>query len=143
LTAAMVDGHSVSIVHVGDSRAYCLHEGELRQVTQDHSLLAELRDSGEVSEDAVKDHPLRSVVTRSLGPEADVKLDTYTMDGRAGDVYLLCSDGLTGMLEDSEVAEVLRDAEVLDEAARRLVQAANDRGGKDNISVVLFSLGET
>src|SRR5512133_2114245 len=142
LTAAMVVGDEVSIGHVGDSRAYRLRDGKLEQLTKDHSLVAELERTGQISPEAAEHHPQRSIITRALGPEPDVDVDTYTLTGKAGDVYFLCSDGLTGMISDDEASSILRSAESLDEAAEGLIRAANQSGGKDNITVVLFRLGE-
>jgi PPM family protein phosphatase len=142
LTAAKVDDGNVSLGHVGDSRAYRLRDGKLEQITKDHSLVAELERSGQISPEAAEHHPQRSIITRALGPEPDVEVDTYTVPGRPGDVFLLCSDGLTGMVSDDEVASILRGADSLQEAADALVRAANQSGGKDNITVVLFSLEE-
>ncbi len=142
LTAALVAGDEVSFGHVGDSRAYLLRDGELSQLTNDHSLVEELRRQGKLTKAQAAEHPQRSVITRALGPEPDVAVDTMTVQARPGDVFLLCSDGLTTMLSDDEVHAVLERASSLDEAARRLVRAANDRGGRDNITVILFRLEE-
>jgi PPM family protein phosphatase len=142
LTATLVDGDAVSVGHVGDSRAYRLRDGELAQLTQDHSLVAELERSGQLTPEAAEHHPQRSIITRALGPERDVEVDTHTHAARAGDVYVLCSDGLTGMISDSELAALLRAAPSLESAAEALVRAANQSGGKDNITVVLFRLGD-
>jgi serine/threonine protein phosphatase PrpC len=141
LTGAMVSGNEVAIGHVGDSRAYRLRDGELEQLTRDHSLVAELERSGQISPEAAEHHPQKSIITRALGPEPDVEVDTYTVPGRAGDVFLLSSDGLTGMVSDDELAAILGKAPSLEEAAASLVRAANQNGGKDNITVVLFRLG--
>jgi protein phosphatase len=141
LTAAKVVGDEVSLGHVGDSRAYRMRDGELEQLTKDHSLVAELERSGQITAEAAEHHPQRSIITRALGPEPDVEVDTYTLTGREGDLFLLCSDGLTSMISDSEVGSILRSAESLDAAAEELVRAANQSGGKDNITVVLFRLG--
>jgi PPM family protein phosphatase len=143
LTAAKVTDDQVSLAHVGDSRAYRLRDGELEQLTKDHSLVAELERSGQITPEAAEHHPQRSIITRALGPEPDVEVDTYTIPGREGDVFLLCSDGLTGMISDEEVAAIARSAESLDAAADALVRAANQSGGKDNITVVLFRLAAT
>ncbi|HEY6779709.1 MAG TPA: Stp1/IreP family PP2C-type Ser/Thr phosphatase [Thermoleophilaceae bacterium] len=140
LTAAKVHDDEVSLGHVGDSRAYILRDGELRQLTRDHSLVAELERTGQISAEAAEHHPQRSIITRALGPEPDVEVDTYTVPGRDGDVYLICSDGLTGMLADADVEAIVRGAETLDEAALALIDAANQSGGRDNITVVLFRL---
>ena len=142
LTLAKVHDGEVSLAHVGDSRAYRLRDGELEQLTRDHSLVAELERSGQITAEAAEHHPQRSIITRALGPEPDVEVDTYTLSGREGDVFLICSDGLTSMVSDSEVASVVRSAGSLDEAADALVLAANQSGGKDNITVILFRLGE-
>ena len=141
VTAAKVTGDEVSLGHVGDSRAYRLRDGELEQVTRDHSLVAELERSGQITPEAAEHHPQRSIITRALGPEPDVQVDTYTLAGRAGDVFLICSDGLTSMISDEELGSILRSEESLEEAAESLVRAANQSGGKDNITVVMFRLG--
>jgi protein phosphatase len=143
LTAAKIVGDEVSLAHVGDSRAYLLRDGELEQLTRDHSLVAELERSGQITPEAAEHHPQRSIITRALGPEPDVEVDTYTITGRDADLFMICSDGLTSMISDAEVASILRSAKGLDNAAEALVRAANQSGGRDNITVVLFSLGES
>src|SRR5919108_190587 len=140
--AAMVAGEEVSIGHVGDSRAYRLRDGKLEQLTKDHSLVAELERTGQISPEAAEHHPQRSIITRALGPEPEVEVDTYTVTGRGDDVYLLCSDGLTGMISDEEVGSILRASDDLEECAEELIKAANQSGGRDNITVVLFRLGQ-
>ena len=142
LTLAKVHGDEVSLAHVGDSRAYRMRDGELSQLTHDHSLVAELERSGQITAEAAEHHPQRSIITRALGPEPDVEVDTYTLAGRDGDLFLICSDGLTSMISDDEVGSILRSADSLDQAADALVRAANQSGGKDNITVILFRLGE-
>ena len=142
LTLAKVHGDDVSLAHVGDSRAYRLRDGELKQLTRDHSLVAELERSGQITPEAAEHHPQRSIITRALGPEPDVEVDTYTLAGREGDLFLICSDGLTSMISDDEVGSILRSAGSLDAAADELVRSANQSGGKDNITVILFRLGE-
>jgi protein phosphatase len=142
LTIAKLHGDEVSVAHVGDSRAYRLRGGELQQLTRDHSLVAELERSGQITAEAAEHHPQRSIITRALGPEPDVEVDTYTLAGREDDVFLICSDGLTSMISDEEVGSILRSAGSLDEAADALVRAANQSGGKDNITVILFRLGD-
>ncbi|MGI9081089.1 MAG: Stp1/IreP family PP2C-type Ser/Thr phosphatase [Thermoleophilaceae bacterium] len=141
-TAAIVEGRDVSVGHVGDSRAYRFREGALEQLTHDHSLVAELVRSGQLTPEAAENHPQRSIITRALGPEAEVEVDTHSHAARDGDVYLLCSDGLTGMISESEIAGILRGTPPLREAAEALVRAANQSGGKDNITVVLFRVEE-
>ena len=142
LTAALVEGDGVTVAHVGDSRAYRLRDGELEQLTHDHSLVAELERSGQLSPEAAEHHPQRSIITRALGPEADVEVDAHTHRARDGDVFLLCSDGLTGMVSDAEMAGILRAEDTLEDAAQALVRAANQGGGRDNITVVLFRVAE-
>jgi PPM family protein phosphatase len=141
-TAVMVDGSDVVTGHVGDSRLYRFRDDRLERLTRDHSLVEELVRRGELDPAEAESHPQRSIITRALGPEPEVEVETFTCPGRAGDVYLVCSDGLTSMVSEEPVAEVLRASQTLEEAADRLVEAANEAGGKDNITVVLFRLGE-
>ena len=136
----MGDGE-VTIVHVGDSRAYLLREGQLRQITRDHSLVEELRRQGRLTSEEAEEHPQRSVVTRALGVEPDVELDVHTHQARSGDLFLLCSDGLTSMVRADRVQEIIAGSDSLRAAADRLVSEANEMGGRDNITVVLFRLG--
>ena len=137
-TAAILEDRTVTVGHVGDSRAYRLRDGELTQLTRDHSLVNELVESGQLTPEAAENHPQRSIITRALGPEPDVDVDAHSHNAQDGDVYLLCSDGLTGMVSDHEIATLLRNSGSLQEAADTLVRAANQNGGKDNITVVLF-----
>ena len=101
LTSALVDGDDVAIGHVGDSRAYRLRDGELSLLTSDHSLVEELRRQGRLTDAQAEDHPQRSIITRALGPEPEVEVDTMTYSARPGDIYLICSDGLTTMIRRS------------------------------------------
>jgi len=140
LTAAIVEGDEVSFAHVGDSRAYLWRDGELRLLTSDHSLVEELRRQGRLTSEQAEDHPQRSIITRALGPEEEVEVDTLTFSARPGDVFLLCSDGLTTMVKDAGIAAALAASEDLDQAATRLVDEANRAGGRDNITVVAFRL---
>ncbi len=140
LTAAYVGECEVSIAHVGDSRAYLLRAGELRRLTRDHSLVQALIDQQELTEEEAPYHPGRSIITRALGPEAEVEIETRTHRAQHGDVVLLCSDGLTSMVGEETVGEVLRSAGTLRDAGRGLIEAANEAGGRDNITVVLFRL---
>ncbi|MQA76083.1 MAG: Stp1/IreP family PP2C-type Ser/Thr phosphatase [Solirubrobacterales bacterium] len=142
LTAAMVEGDDVSFAHVGDSRAYVFRDGELRLLTSDHSLVEELRRQGRLTEEQAEDHPQRSIITRALGPEAEVDVDTLTFSARPGDVFLLCSDGLTTMVKEAGIAAALSESEGLDEAVKRMVREANEAGGRDNITAVAFRLEE-
>ena len=142
LTAAVLDGDDVVIGHVGDSRAYRLRDGELKLLTSDHSLVEELRKQGRLTDEQAEDHPQRSIITRALGPEPDVEVDTMTYSARPDDVYLICSDGLTTMIKEPEVARILTEAPNLEEATKQLVEAANVAGGRDNITVVAFRVEE-
>jgi len=139
VTAAIAGEGRVVIGHVGDSRAYRLRDGRLEQLTDDHSLVAELVRSGKISPEEAETHPQRSVITRALGTEADIDVDTFDVETRDGDVFLICSDGLTTMVDDRRVEEIVaRNSGDLERAARELVDAANRAGGEDNITVVLF-----
>src|SRR6185437_2434949 len=140
LTAAYVDEAHVAIAHVGDSRAYLFRDGTLQRLTQDHSLVDELVRRGKLTEEQAAEHPQRSIITRALGPEPDVEVDTWTYPARSGDVVLLCSDGLTSMIPEDLVREVLTANDNLDAAGDALIDAANEAGGRDNITVVLFRL---
>jgi PPM family protein phosphatase len=142
LTAAYVDDADLAIAHVGDSRAYLFRDGSLQRLTQDHSLVDELVRHGKLTEAQAAEHPQRSIITRALGPEPEVEVDTWTYPVRAGDVLLLCSDGLTSMISEERVAEILGASPTLANAADALIAEANEAGGRDNITVVLFRLEE-
>ncbi len=144
-TVALVDEHAgtLTLAHVGDSRGYRYREGVLEQLTTDHSLVAELVRTGRLTEAEAAVHPHRSVITRALGTEADVEVDTRTLELAAGDLILLCSDGLSAMVRDDEIARLLGESD-LDpyQAAETLVRAANAAGGEDNVTVVVFEVIE-
>jgi len=141
MTVALVEDATVTFGHVGDSRAYVLRDGALEQLTDDHSLVAELVRGGKLSAEEAEHHPQRSVITRALGTDPDVDVDTFTVDARDGDVFVLCSDGLTDMVGDEEIGEVLGERrESLREAAEELVRRANKAGGQDNITVIAFEM---
>ncbi|MGE0028352.1 MAG: Stp1/IreP family PP2C-type Ser/Thr phosphatase [Thermoleophilia bacterium] len=137
LTAAMLDDGRLDVVHVGDSRAYLWRDGSLRQVTEDHSVVAELVRRGSITREEAETHPHRNVITRALGAEDGVDADVVHVDLEDGDVVLLCSDGLSSYVPESAIAEVLAQAATLDAAARGLVNLANGAGGADNVTVVL------
>lgn len=141
-TAALVTRDELVIAHVGDSRAYLLRDGRLQQVTDDHSLVAELIRRGALTPAEAERHPQRSVITRALGAEPGVEVDVVRLVPQAGDVLLLCSDGLTGMVGDGEIGRIVGGPGPLPERARELVQAANGAGGEDNVTVVLVRIGE-
>jgi PPM family protein phosphatase len=141
ITAALVEGTRVTFGHVGDSRAYLLRDGVMEQLTEDHSLVNELMKTGKLSPEEAETHPQRSVITRALGTDPDVDVDTFVVDAKEGDLFLICSDGLTTMVADEDILELLeRHHDDLDRAAKSLVAAANRAGGEDNITVVMFSI---
>jgi protein phosphatase len=140
LTAIYVGEEEVTIAHVGDSRAYCFRDGELIRLTDDHSLVDELIRQGRLTPEEAVEHPQRSVITRALGPEGTVEVDTRSFRGRAGDVYLLCSDGLTTMVSEDLLRAVLVANGRLRDTGEALIAAANEAGGRDNITVVLVRL---
>src|ERR1044072_6117311 len=142
ITAAIVNaaGEEVGIGHVGDSRAYRLRGGKIERLTRDHSLVEEMRRKGQITEAQAEDHPQRSIITRALGPEPDVEVDVQSVAAAPGDVFLLCSDGLTTMLDDDRIARLLAGASSLDAAVRALVDEANRAGGRDNITALAFRL---
>jgi serine/threonine protein phosphatase PrpC len=144
MTVALIESNgSVTIGHVGDSRAYRLRDGALEQITDDHSLVAELVRRGELSPAEAEVHPQRSVITRALGTDPDVDVDAISVRPEPGDVYLLCSDGLSDMVPGAAIEEIMREHRGdLDAAARSLVRAANRGGGDDNITAVLFEIVE-
>jgi serine/threonine protein phosphatase PrpC len=142
ITAVYVGEQEVAIAHVGDSRAYCLRGGELLRLTDDHSLVDELIKQGKLAPEEAEDHPQRSVITRALGPEPVVEVDVRSFRARPGDVYLICSDGLTTMVSEERLGELLSSHEQLRAAGEALIAAANSAGGKDNITVVLLRLEE-
>jgi PPM family protein phosphatase len=138
VTAAVVGDAAVSLAHVGDSRAYRWRGSELEQMTRDHSLVEELLRRGKLTPEEAADHPQKSVITRALGPEDSVDVDKRSVPAADGDVFLLCSDGLTAMVDDAQIAERLAGAGSLEQAGRTLIAAANEAGGRDNITVMLF-----
>jgi hypothetical protein len=140
ITAALASGGSVAIGHVGDSRAYRLRGGKLEQLTEDHSLVADLVRSGRLTPQEADAHPQRSVITRALGTDLEVDVDTFTVEAEANDVFVLCSDGLTTMVDDEEIAQTVVKADSLEHATKALVKAANRAGGEDNVTVVVFRL---
>jgi PPM family protein phosphatase len=137
LVALLVDGERGALAHVGDSRAYRMRGGRLRLLTDDHSVVGELLRRREISEDDARAHPQRHVLTRALGVRSQVEPDLAELTPEPGDVFVLCSDGLTAHVEDGEIGEIVAEGADLQEACEHLVDLANDRGGEDNITVVL------
>lgn len=143
VAAVLVDGEDANLAHVGDSRVYLFRNGALEQLTSDHSWVNEQLQSGVISADQARSHPLRNVVTRALGGKPDLLVDMQLHKMKQGDVLLLCSDGLTTMVPDDEIARVLGEADGdLPTGAKGLVAEANARGGEDNITVVLIQFQE-
>src|SRR6201996_5019520 len=140
LTAVYLDESNLAVAHVGDSRAYIFRDGELVRLTHDHSLVEELIRRGKLTPEQAAAHPQRSIITRALGIEPEVEVDTWTYPMRAGDIVLLCSDGLTSMITEPQIAAVLAEESDLARAGDRLIAEATAAGGRDNITVVLFRL---
>ena len=141
MTVALVEGDAVTIGHVGDSRAYLVRNHELEQLTEDHSLVNELLKSGKLSRAEAEVHPQRSVITRAVGTDPDVDVDAFVITVDIGDVFLLCSDGLTDMVADDDILQIVeKSPEDLDRVTKSLVAAANRGGGEDNITVVAFAI---
>jgi len=142
LVALLEDGDLVHLANVGDSRGYLLRQGELSQVTVDHSLVQELVDDGRLSPEDAERHPQRSVITRALGIEPEVEFDLFTYKLQVGDRLLLCSDGLSDVVEPRQIRNVLLRVRNPDEAARRLIAVANEQGGPDNITVIVVDAND-
>jgi PPM family protein phosphatase len=141
MTVAVVEDAGVTIGHVGDSRAYLVRDGKLEQLTEDHSLVNELLKSGKLSPQEAELHPQRSVITRAVGTDPDVDVDAFVVDATEGDIFLLCSDGLTDMVGDDDILDTVeRHREDLDRVTKALVSAANRGGGEDNITVIAFAI---
>lgn len=140
LTALLLGDDEITIAHVGDSRAYRLRAGELERLTRDHSLVGEMVRRGAITEAEAEVHPQRSILTRALGPESEIEVDTLSHSVRSGDIYLLCSDGLTGMVDEAAIRDALASDRPLKEIADDLIRQANDNGGVDNITAVLLKV---
>ena len=138
LTAAQVDGNRVHLVHVGDSRAYLLRGGELTQVTEDHTLVHRMVMEGEISEEEAETHPHRSIVTRAIGVDRNIQVDERDLEVAPGDRLLLCTDGLTGMISEGQIREILLETPDPQEAVDELVKGANRAGGIDNITALIL-----
>jgi PPM family protein phosphatase len=138
LTAVMVEGRRLHVAHVGDSRAYLLRDGQFSQLTDDHTLVQHLVNEGQITREEAATHPQRSIITRAIGVSPEVEVDAMSLDLDPGDQLLLCSDGLTGVVEDTAIAGVLTEESDADVAVQRLIELANAGGGPDNITVVLL-----
>jgi protein phosphatase len=143
MTVALVEDGHVAFGHVGDSRAYLIRDGEMQRLTEDHSLVNELLKSGKLSPEEAEIHPQRAVITRAVGTDPDVDVDTFTVPAQAGDLFLLCSDGLTDVVAEEEILELVeRNRGDIERALRSLVKEANRGGGEDNITVVAFEIAD-
>jgi protein phosphatase len=143
VAAVLVDGDTANLAHVGDSRIYLYHGGTIEQLTRDHSWVNEQIETGAISPEQARSHPLRNVVTRALGGRADLLVDIQSRRMAPGDLLLLCSDGLTTMVQDAEIARILGEAGGdVQRAAAALVREANEKGGEDNITVLLLKFEE-
>jgi len=140
VVAALIEAERATLVHVGDSRAYLFRDGDLKRLTDDHSWVQEQVNAGILSEDEAKTHPLKNVVTRALGGSPHVSVDLIEVPLRPGDRFLLCSDGLTGMVTDEEILEFFQTEPPPESAVRRLVELANERGGVDNITSIVVDV---
>ena len=138
VVACMADDTTVSVAHVGDSRAYMIRDGQLSRITTDHSWVFEQVQAGRLTEAEAEKHPLRNVITRALGGALQVTPDASEIESKPGDVFLLCSDGLTGMVPESEIQRIVTASSGdLKKACQQLIDAANERGGLDNVTAVL------
>ena len=139
-TSVLIKGDRMAVAHVGDSRAYLLHDGKLVRVTHDHSFVEELVDAGQITEDEARVHPSRSVITRALGSDPEMYADHFTLDVHNGDRVILCSDGLSSMIDDSEIELLAVSSATPQAAADKLVSAALTAGGSDNVTVLVIDI---
>lgn len=140
-TMILVDGETAQVAHVGDSRAYVVHDGELRQVTDDHTLVGRLVREGKLQPEEAARHPQRSMITRALGVDEDVEVDLFSLPLSQGDRLMICSDGLSGMVSETDMHDILRSESDPQAAADELVDRANEAGGEDNITVIVVDVG--
>ena len=139
VVAATCLGHYLQVANVGDSRLYIIND-EIRQITRDHSLVEEMIRMGGLDRASARNHPDKNIITRAIGALDTVEIDFFHEELRPGDIVLMCSDGLTNMLEDEEISKIIREYPSLEERAEKLVEAANQNGGKDNIAVILINV---
>ena len=138
IVVATISNHQIEVANVGDSRLYIISKEEIRQITRDHSLVEEMVRMGGMEPEVARKHPDKNIITRAVGARDSVEVDFFAEDLKAGDVVLLCSDGLTNMLDDEEIKNIVNGYPTLEDRARALINAANINGGKDNIAVVLI-----
>lgn len=137
VVAATVLGKYLQVANVGDSRLYIINE-EVRQITRDHSLVEEMVRMGGLDREAARNHPDKNIITRAIGARDTIEIDFFHEELKSGDLILMCSDGLTNMLEDEEIGRILKTPGTIEERAERLIDAANQNGGRDNIAVILI-----
>jgi len=140
VVAVLVEGDVAEIAHVGDSRLYLVRDGKITRLTSDHSWVNEQVQSGVIDSEQARNHPLRNVVTRALGGRPDLEVDVQTLELRSGDRLLLCSDGLTTMLDDAEILSIVLGGEGGVDQTDELIQAANESGGEDNTTAILLKV---
>lgn len=140
--ACLYTGNRAYLAHVGDSRAYYFHANKMRQATKDHSLVSEQLEAGIISEQDAKNHKLKNIITRSVGYQEEVEIDVQKLDVHMGDKILLCSDGLTNMVDDADIQRIVNGAASLELACKELIKRANERGGEDNVTVLLTEVLE-
>lgn len=138
VVAASCEGELLHVANVGDSRLYIISQGKIRQITRDHSWVEEMVRRGGLGREEARNHPDKNIITRAVGAEDTVKIDFFTVSLEEGDMILMCTDGLTNMLEDEEILNILKISRDIVEMAEELVRAANEKGGRDNISVILI-----
>lgn len=141
IVACHFDKEAIYIAHVGDSRAYLVRDNTLSQLTSDHSLVNELFKLGKITEEEVQTHPRRNIITRAVGPAEEVAITCNTFVPEENDILLLCSDGLNSMISDAAILAQFQPRQSLDDIAAGLIKAANDAGGRDNVTVVLIQIG--
>ncbi|MDD6491053.1 MAG: Stp1/IreP family PP2C-type Ser/Thr phosphatase [Firmicutes bacterium] len=139
VVAATCLGHYLQVANVGDSRLYIIND-EIRQITRDHSLVEEMVRMGGIDREAARNHPDKNIITRAIGALDTVEIDFFHEELKPGDLVLMCSDGLTNMLEDEEIEKILKERISIEKRAEKLVEAANNNGGKDNIAVILIDV---
>lgn len=140
VVAATCIGKYLQVANVGDSRLYIINEEEVRQVTRDHSLVEEMVRMGGIDRKAARNHPDKNIITRAIGARDTIEIDFFNEELQDGDIVLMCSDGLSNMLEDEEIGKILRKKGSLEERAEKLIEAANNNGGKDNIAVIIIDM---
>ncbi len=138
VVAASCEGETLHVANVGDSRLYIIREGKIHQVTRDHSWVEEMVRRGGLGREEARNHPDKNIITRAVGAEDTVRIDFFTVGLEESDMILMCTDGLTNMLEDEEILNILKISRDIVEMAEELVRAANEKGGRDNISVILI-----